>query len=327
MANKPGLFDCLTGARATDYSANDVPDLTGKVAVITGANVGLGRESAFALARKNAHVILACRSKEKALPVVEEIKKETKNEKVEFLQVDLASFASVQNFCKEFLAKDLALHILMNNAGIMAPPKWQTSTDGLEIQIAANHFGHFLLTRGLLPALKRGRPSRVVVLSSYAHLYARSGWTLRPGFDIDFVMSEKRYSPHLNYGMSKLANIHFTRELQRQLDEHGINDIYVNCVHPGVVRTNLATHAATYGSDAILYQVATPSEVGALTQIYVATHEEIEKKKYKGQYFEPIARLSKPGNFALDDDATRKCWEWTEKVLKEKGVEGEWEWA
>ncbi|KAJ3093156.1 hypothetical protein HK102_006072 [Quaeritorhiza haematococci] len=310
MSSKPGFLDWVFGARATDFSAKDVPDLCGKVVIVTGANIG----------------ILACRSKEKALAALEEIKKETKNEKVEFMQLDLASFASVNKFADEFLAKDLPLHILMNNAGVMAPPTWQTSADGLEIQIASNHFGHFLLTQRLLPALKRARPCRVVVLSSIAHNAARTGWTLRPGFDADFVMDSKRYIPHVNYGMSKLANILFTRELQRRLDEHGIHDIFVNAVHPGGVNTNLATNAAMFGIQPLFRQLATPVEVGALTQLYVATHEDIEKKTYKAQYFVPIAQLAKPTDFALDNEAALKLWEWTEQVMKEKGVTSTWEW-
>lgn len=128
------------------FSVDQIPDLTGKIAIVTGANTGIGRVTAVELARKNAQVILACRSRERTEPVLQEIEKLNPKVKATFMELDLGNWASVQKFGKKFLEDFEALHLLVNNAGIMALPELQLSTDGMEQQMATNHVGHFLLT-------------------------------------------------------------------------------------------------------------------------------------------------------------------------------------
>ncbi|KAJ3034222.1 hypothetical protein HDV00_005269 [Rhizophlyctis rosea] len=291
-------------------------DKTGKVAIVTGASSGLGKITALELARKGAHVILANRSEEKSLPIVAEIKEKTGNQNVEFLSLDLASLAACKAFVKAFKAKNLPLHLLVNNAGIMALPQWTPSKDGIELQFASNHMGHFLITRELLPNLEKNQPSRVVNLSSMGHNY-----TYKDGIAFDHINDPNYYFSWQAYGQSKLANILFTRELQRYVEERGHTRLYVNAVHPGVVTTNLfaGSHYVPGFVNSLLSSISTPPEKGALTQLYAATSEDIETNSYKGQYFVPVAQLSKPSTFGLDDALAKKLWEYSEKVLGEKG--------
>ncbi|KAI9193127.1 uncharacterized protein BJ171DRAFT_532510, partial [Polychytrium aggregatum] len=304
------------------FSFDEIPPLNGKTVIITGANSGLGRVSALEIARKGAHVILACRSKERALPVVDEIKAVTSNQNVEFAELDLASLASVQKFSSEFLGRHLELDILINNAGIMAKTEFQLSVDGIEMQLASNHFGHFLLTLNLLPAFPKDRPARIVNLSSLAHQLTRKN-----GIDFDDYNNPQLYSPWQNYGQSKLANILFTKELQKRLEAAGIHNIYVNAVHPGAVDTNLA-HGAQYMPPIIVSAfktlLAVKPEFGALTQVYVATSPEIEKENYRGQYFIPTAILATPSNYATDGELATKLWDFTVGLLSEKGFKNQW---
>ncbi|KAJ3055563.1 hypothetical protein HK097_010084 [Rhizophlyctis rosea] len=205
---------------------------------------------------------------------------------------------------------------LDGDLGIMAPPNFETSKDGIELQLASNHVGHFLITRELLPILEKNQPSRVVNLSSMGHNYTYKG-----GVAFESINDPKHYFSWQAYGQSKLSNILFARELQRYVDERGHNRVYVNAVHPGVVATNLFTHSQFMNSvfNAILPKLATSPEDGALTQLYAATSPDIEAKPYKGQYFVPVGKLAKPSDYALDDQLAKKLWEWTENILIEKG--------
>lgn len=198
------------------FSVSDIPTLTGKVAIVTGANTGLGKVTALELARKGAHVVLACRSKDRTEPVAEEIKKITGNQQVEFVELDLGSLRSVQSFAKAFLQRNIPLNILVNNAGIMGLPKLELSKDGIEAQFATNHVGHYYLTRLLLPALVKGQPASVVSVSSAAHKFAPKG-----GIVFDKINDQKAYGSWSAYGQSKLANILFAKALQKHIDKDG----------------------------------------------------------------------------------------------------------
>lgn len=150
---------------ASDFTLDKVPDLTGKVAIVTGSNCGIGRVCAAEMAKKGCTVIMACRSKEKTLPVIEAIKAETGNGKLEFIPLDLMSLDSVTKFADTFKRQYSQLHILLNNAGVMTPP-FELSEDGIESQFATNHVAHFYLTMLLLPVLETSAPSRIVNVSS-----------------------------------------------------------------------------------------------------------------------------------------------------------------
>lgn len=201
--------------------------IEGKVAVITGANSGIGKETAVDLARRGGKVYIACRDIKRGEDALKEIKERSESDNVHFLQLDLSSMESIRQFSKKFHELENHLHILVNNAGVMAIPKAVTK-DGFEMQIGTNHMGHFLLTNLLLDVLKQSSPSRIINVSSLFHWYGR--------INKEDLNSEKSYWRWIAYGQSKLANILFTRELSKRLEGTGVT---VNAVHPGAVRTGL----------------------------------------------------------------------------------------
>eukprot|EP00455_Lapot_gusevi_P023309 TRINITY_DN2421_c0_g3_i5.p1 TRINITY_DN2421_c0_g3~~TRINITY_DN2421_c0_g3_i5.p1 ORF type:complete len:263 (+),score=74.93 TRINITY_DN2421_c0_g3_i5:97-885(+) len=187
--------------------------LDGKVVIITGANTGIGFETALDLAGRNARVILACRDMERCEAAVRRIREATSNSQVVGAQLDLTSFASIRAFADKILREEPKINILINNAGVMMCPKMATK-DGLELQMGTNHFGHFLLTMLLLDRLKASAPARIVNLSSRAHLRATRG------IDFDDINHDKSYDKMEVYSQSKLANVLFTTELARRLQVH-----------------------------------------------------------------------------------------------------------
>ena len=201
--------------------------IDGKVVIITGANSGIGKETAIDLAKRGGKIYIACRDVKRGEDALKEIKELSGSDKVHFLPLDLASLESIRDFSKKFHELEAQLHILINNAGVMGCPKALTK-DGFEMQIGTNHMGHFLLTNLLLDLLKQSSPSRIIVLSSLFHWYGR--------INKEDLNSEKSYWKWAAYGQSKLANILFARELAKKLAGTGVT---VNCVHPGAVRTGL----------------------------------------------------------------------------------------
>lgn len=201
--------------------------IDGKVAIITGANSGIGKETAIDLAQRGGKVYIACRDVKRGEDALKEIKELSGSSNVHFLQLDLASLESIRNFSAKFHELEHQLHILINNAGVMACPKALTR-DGFEMQIGTNHMGHFLLTNLLLDLLKQSSPSRIVILSSMFHWYGR--------INKEDLNSEKSYWRWAAYGQSKVANILFARELAKKLAGTGVT---ANSVHPGAVKTGL----------------------------------------------------------------------------------------
>ena len=220
-------------SRSTALEVIEGHDLTGYEIIVTGGASGIGVETVRAFAKANARVILAARDLAKAKSVADEIIKSTGNNKVEVEQLDLASLKSVRAFVERYLAKKRHLNILVNNAGIMACPLAYTE-DGFESQFGTNHVGHFVLTKGLIPALKEGakksgKNSRVISVSSLAH--AISDVNLEdPNFKI------REYEPWLSYGNSKSANVLFSVELNKRYSKDGI---YSNAVMPGGIMTGI----------------------------------------------------------------------------------------
>ncbi len=214
------------------WTAENIPDLTGKVAIATRANSGIGFETARALARQNAAVILACRSKDKAEAAVREIKKDDPAAKAEIMPLDLSDLASVRHFADEIAGHHDRLDILINNAGVMAVPFGKTA-DGFEVQFGTNHLGHFALTGLLLDLLIHTPQARIVTISSSGHRFGT----------IDFanLNAEQGYDRQRAYAQSKLANLLFTYELQRRLERAGVDTIAV-AAHPGWTATNLQVH-------------------------------------------------------------------------------------
>ncbi|KAI9361676.1 hypothetical protein DFJ73DRAFT_30954 [Zopfochytrium polystomum] len=285
---------------ATTWTFDRIPDLAGKTFIVTGGNTGLGRVTARELARKNAVVIIASRSEEKTLPIVQAIQSETKNPSVHYMHLDLLSLKSVDAFATQFMATHPALHGLVLNAGIMMSP-FALSRDGIETQFATNHVAHFHLTNRLLPWLERTAAkdgeARVVSLSSLLHDKAPAP----EGIRFDKINDKASYNPTTAYGQSKLANILFAKQLAADLEARGVENVYVNSVHPGIIQTELSRHIA---SNVVMkfmvgvYYRVNPNIIsqdeGASTSLYLATDPEIVEKKYKGEYFVPIAKLAKP---------------------------------
>lgn len=216
------------------WTADNVPDLTGKVIIVTGANSGVGFEAAREFARKGAHTILACRNMQKAQAAVEKIRAEIPESRVEIMELDLEKLASVRSFSENFKSKYERLDVLLNNAGIMMVPYGLTE-DGFERQFGTNHLGHFALTGLLVDLLVDTPGSRVVNISSNGHRFGK--------MDFENLMYENGnvYNPMDAYGRSKLANLLFTNELQRRLEAAGASTI-ATAAHPGLSDTNLSDH-------------------------------------------------------------------------------------
>lgn len=255
----------------------DIPDQSGQVAIVTGANSGLGFETALALAANGATTILACRSKAKAEEACARIVEQHPKATVQAAELDVSELASVRAFAKRFLAKRKRLDLLINNAGVMATPQ-RTTADGFELQFATNHLGPFALTGLLMKALLASPASRVVALSSLA---ARTG-----RIDFGDLMGARRYEPWKAYGQSKLADLMFARELQRRLAAAGITQTISLAAHPGVSSTNLfgSKDIATLMRfvqpvEKLVFQ---PPERGALPTLFAATSPNAEPGGYYG---------------------------------------------
>ena len=252
------------------WSAEHGPDQTGRVAIVTGANSGIGFETAQVLAAKGATVIMACRNLDKANPKAEEIRAAHPGCDVEVMELDLSDLDSVRQFADAFRAKHSRLDLLINNAGIMVPPYGKTA-QGFETQFGVNHLGHFALTGSLLDLIVNTPGSRIVTVSSIAHLMGR--------IDFSDLNWEKGYKAQAAYGQSKLANLLFTYELQRHLAAAGKDTLAV-AAHPGWTSTNLQEHAPSvkfmnrfFGQKPLM---------GALPTLYAATEPNVKGAGYYG---------------------------------------------
>lgn len=218
------------------FDINRIPSQKGRIAIVTGANIGLGLEATLALAKKDLTVIMACRNLKKAETAKKNILKVVPNAQLDLIQIDLSDLESVRKFAKTFLVKYTKLDLLINNAGVMIPP-YSKTTDGFELQMGANYFGHFLLTGLLIETLMKTPNSRIVSLSSIAH---KSG-----NINFNDLQSEKKYSGMTAYSQSKLSCLMFSFELQRRLEKTGSKTIAV-AAHPGVSNTNLSQHIPSW---------------------------------------------------------------------------------
>lgn len=306
------------------FEVSQIPQAKpGSLALVTGANTGIGKETAVELSRKGWRVILAGRSEERTQPVVDYINndiiaKQAKN-KAEFMKLDLSSLKSVKEFASNFIQKDLPLNLLVNNAGIMALPSFEKTVDGYEKQIATNHLGHYYLTRLLLPVIKKSTPARIVSISSEAHRYGKRE-------DLEDLSAPStdpsKYSPWRNYGISKLCNIALARQLCQELKKEDLckpSGILVNSVHPGVVNTELTRNLSSWISflvPVLKLFLITPLK-GALTQLYVSTSPDFEENDgIYGKYYVPYGKLGNPIPEAYDDDLALKVWNQSEEMIK-----------
>lgn len=248
-----------------------VPDLTGKVAIVTGANSGLGYETARALAAKGATVVMAVRTIAKGGKAAGQICDEHPSAALDLVHLDLADLASVRRAADDICRRYPALHLLINNAGVMALPKKQVTTDGFEMQFGTNHLGHFALTGLLFPMIARTPGARVVTVSSFVHRLNL--------IKLDNLNAERWYQKWNAYGTSKIANLLFTYELQRRFEADCIDALAV-AAHPGWTNTNLQQHSGIFNR---LNPVFGQSPLmGALPTLYAATVPDVRGGEYYG---------------------------------------------
>jgi NAD(P)-dependent dehydrogenase (short-subunit alcohol dehydrogenase family) len=283
-----------------DWAARDIPRQDGKRAVVTGANSGIGFHTALELARAGAEVVLAVRDTERGAEASATMARQAPGAKLAVEELDLASLVSVRSFagrCRE------PIHVLINNAGVMALPRRETTADGFERQMATNHLGHFALTGLLLPLLRASRTPRVVTVSSGVAPMGR--------VDLANLQSEVRYSPMRTYAATKLANLLFMRELERRAGPLGVVSV---AAHPGATVTNLQRYA--FKRTTRLF--GQPADQGALPSLYAAVGEDVVGGTYYGPrhlfgVFGPPAVVSLPRD-ALDASRASELWARSEEL-------------
>jgi NAD(P)-dependent dehydrogenase (short-subunit alcohol dehydrogenase family) len=293
------------------WTTERIPDQSGRVAIVTGANSGLGRVTALELARKGAHVVLACRNLAKGEEARDAIAGESGAEPA-LEQLDLASLHSVRDFAERMRVAHDGIDLLVNNAGIMATPRRRTA-DGFELQLGTNHLGHFALTGLLIGSLEGREDARVVTVSSYAHRGGRIAF--------DNLGGERRYFRWRAYAQSKLANLLFALELQRRLEAAG-SSVKSLAAHPGYAATNLQ-HSGPPKLDSMIMHVgdrllAQSDEMGALPILYAATEPGLAGGLFIGPDGVGAQRghphVETPSGAARDEAAARRLWEVSEQL-------------
>lgn len=293
----------------TKWTTADIPDQTGRTAVITGANTGLGYETAAALAAKGAHVVLAVRSLDKGKTAADLITRATPGASVALQELDLSSLESIRNGADQLRAQYDSIDLLINNAGVMMTPK-STTKDGFELQFGTNHLGHFAFTGLLLDRVLAAPGSRVVTVSSQGHRFVR-------GIRFDDLQWDRDYGRVRAYGQAKLANLLFTYELQRRL--RGTDTIAV-AAHPGGSRTELTRNLPPLVATAsrVLEPLFQDADMGALPTLRAATDPGV----LGGQYFGPdgfgeqrgYPKVVASSKASHDTDAQRRLWAVSEEL-------------
>ena len=276
--------------------------LIGKTAIITGANSGIGKETALNFSMRGAKVILACRNMDKGLECATEIREQSGNE-VLVRRLDLSSLTSVKDFCRQIIEDEPYLDILVNNAAVFRCP-YEKTEDGLEMHMGVNYMGHFVLTNALLPLLEMSAPSRVINVGSF--LYTKGN------INFEDFNSEKSYDRTAAYCNSKLANSLFTRELSKRVNR---NEISIYCVNPGIVRTNILRHSVpSFVRNLQPYlPIFQNAEDGSQTVVHCAVSEKLSSES--GFYYEGCRRKQWHRK-ALDDDVAKRLWEFSESFTK-----------
>ena len=294
------------------WTTDQMPDQAGRTAVVTGGNSGLGLETARRLAQAGAQVVLACRDVDKGARALEDVRADAPAATVEVAALDLADLGSVRTFAEWFTTGHDGLDLLVNNAGVMAPPRRETA-DGFELQFGTNHLGHFALTALLIGAMESRADARVVTVSSGAHRMGK--------INFDDLQSKHRYFRWRAYGQSKLANLLFAFELDRRLRAAG-SAIKSVAAHPGYAATNLQSAAPPMVDRLVMVVtnrlLAQSVEMGALPQLYAATQPGLEG----GEYIGPDGIAEQRGHpkpvgssgAARDKQAARRLWEVSEEL-------------
>lgn len=287
------------------------PDLTDRTVVVTGANAGIGKETAVGLAAMGATVVMTARNRAKGEAALAEVRERTGSDRVELGMLDLSSLASIRSFAADHLASHDRLDALVANAGLITDRRTETA-DGFEQMFGVNHLGHFLLVDLLRERLVASAPARVVVVSSVAHRVAVRG--LR----FDDLQSERSFSSFPAYGRSKLANLLFTLELAEQLRPHGVT---VNAVHPGSINSHFGGDGDTGLLGTLISKVGRyvlrSTEAGARASILLASSDEPRITGATGAYF-PKGRRRPASRAARDRDAARRLWEVSAELVGER---------
>jgi len=295
---------------SSKWTAADVPDQSGRVAIVTGANSGLGFDTASVLADKGAHVVLAVRNLDKGAEAANRIKSKSPNAVVSLQELDLTSLDSVRKAADQLRADYPRIDLLINNAGVMYVPTRETTKDGFEMQFGTNHLGHFALTGQLLDNLLPVEGSRVVTVSSVGHrILAR--------IHFDDLQLERKYNRVEAYGQSKLSNLLFTYELQRRLAAKGTPTIAA-AAHPGFADTELMRHLPGFIPDFAWRPFAQPADMGALPTLRAATDPGVQG----GQYYGPDGigetqghpKLVKSSGQSHNEDLQRRLWTVSEEL-------------
>jgi NAD(P)-dependent dehydrogenase (short-subunit alcohol dehydrogenase family) len=297
---------------ANGWDAEQIPDQSGRTAIVTGANSGLGLVTARELARAGASVVMACRNLEKGHAAVDEVRAAVPDAQVQLDELDLASLASVRAFADRFKAPHDGLDLLINNAGVMGSPRRRTA-DGFELQFGTNHLGHFALTTALLETMEGREDARVVTLSSTAHKMGR--------INFDNLNGDRHYFRWNAYGQSKLANLLFALELDRRLRAVG-STVKSLAAHPGYAATNLQSSGPPMFDRLVMVAsnalIAQSDEMGALPILYAATQPGLEGGTYVGpdgfQEQRGHPKIVQPSGRARDPATARRLWEVSERM-------------
>ncbi|WP_375586853.1 oxidoreductase [Flagellimonas aurea] len=298
-----------------NWTVEHIPSQQGKTILITGANSGLGLEASKVLSSKGAHVIMTARNLKSGNEAISLIKKKNADAKLDLMHLDLSDFASIHKFSDEFHQKYGQLDVLINNAGVMFPAKRELTKQKFEVQFGTNHLGHFLLTGLLLDVLRSTPNSRIAIQSSGQHK-AKMG---KPDIYFDDLNFDKEYNKYIAYSQSKLANLLFAYELDRQLKASHI-DITVASAHPGYTKTNLVRHTGFFVQAVITNLLAQKVEIGTLPILRAATDPNVKG----GDYFGPTKmnemrgypELVKSSDKSYDRELAGKLWKVSERLTQ-----------
>ena len=294
------------------WDKQNIPNLDGKTALVTGSNSGLGYYTAKALAEKNCHVILSCRSLEKSIATKNKLQKLIPQAQLSTIEIEMADFNNVSSKCNQISNEYENLDLLVNNAGIMHPPKTLNS-QGYEIQFAVNHLSHMLLTLKLIPLLEKIKNSRIVTVTSLAQFFGKVGWKN--------LKAEDYYNKQESYATSKLANIMFAIELSHRLKEKNILSVGA---HPGVAKTNLFSAQRPNPSriEKLSLELFSPifqsAEMGALPQLFASTSNSVQSGDHYGPKFNfrGYPKLSKTSPAALNSKERKNLWDVSLEIIE-----------
>jgi len=294
-------------SKTKKWTMDNIENQKEKIAIVTGSSSGIGYETARVLANKNAKVIIAVRNMEKGKAAEEKIKTQYSDADIEIMELDLADLKFVRTFAENFKKEYKQLHLLINNAGVMMPP-YSKTTDGFELQFGTNHLGHYALTGLLFDLLNATPNSRIVNVSSAAHNYGKIDFQ-------DMNWENRKYKPMSSYGDSKIANIYFTLELSRKLEQNG-NNPTVAAAHPGWTATELQRHAGFM--EFLNNFFAQDITMGALPTLYAAVGEDVKS----GDYFGPSGFMEmrgypkkvKSNELSQNEEIAEKLWTVSEEL-------------